>query len=365
MPVMISAPTVAHVPTPDAPTRSILWLANAVLRHRRLVAGFAVGLAAIAVPLGLLRQRTYTSSTSIMSAQRSPSRGVFSIAEQLGIGAGGLDGGGPTAQFYADLLLSREILSSVVNARYIVHTKHGTLNKSLIEFLKVDDGDSLSREAQAIAALAKRIAVTVSTRTAVIHFTVTLPYPELARDAAVRLVDELNRFNLERRQSQATSERKFTEARLQAVRQELADAEDRLALFSTRNVRIESPTLQLQRDRLAREVAVRQSVYSTLASAYEQARIDEVRDIPVLTIIEHPVLPWRPDSRQIVRLAVMSLLAGALIGIVLAVQIESFTGKLTGDGDPRVEFRLLARQALADVRHPIRAFRGPTAGGTS
>jgi uncharacterized protein involved in exopolysaccharide biosynthesis len=41
-----------------------------------------------------------------------------------------------------------------------------------------------------------------------------------------------------------------------------------------------SPDLTFQHDRLERDIALRQQVYTTLVQSFEQARISEVRDTP-------------------------------------------------------------------------------------
>jgi uncharacterized protein involved in exopolysaccharide biosynthesis len=90
-----------------------------------------------------------------------------------------------------------------------------------------------------------------------------------------------------------------------------------------------SPTLQATRDRLQRELSLKSQIHSTLTQAYEQARIDEVRDTPVITVVEAPEVSARPDSRRmVIRLAV-----ALLVGLVLAVAVALF---LEFDGPARL-----------------------------
>jgi uncharacterized protein involved in exopolysaccharide biosynthesis len=129
----------------------------------------------------------------------------------------------------------------------------------------------------------------------------------------MRLLDELDAFNVETRRSRAQAERKFTERRVVELRTELREAEDRLEEFLRRNrITQFSPELTFQRDRLAREISLRQQVYSTMVQAYEQAKIDEVRDTPVLTRITGPTLPSRPDGPGPFR----AMAFGFLLGVV-------------------------------------------------
>ena len=65
------------------------------------------------------------------------------------------------------------------------------------------------------------------------------------------MLDLVSEFNLEKRQSQAAAERKFTEERSEQARTELLDAENRLQRFLQRNRDFgNDPSLTFERDRL-------------------------------------------------------------------------------------------------------------------
>ena len=76
--------------------------------------------------------------------------------------------------------------------------------------------------------------------------------------------------------------------------------------------------LAFQHDGLLREVALRQSVLTTLVQAYEQARVSEVRDTPVITVLQSPFFPPRHDPRQGVLTTLLGLILGGMMGIALA-----------------------------------------------
>jgi tyrosine-protein kinase Etk/Wzc len=135
---------------------------------------------------------------------------------------------------------------------------------------------------------------------------------------ALRLLDQLNTFNLTGRRSRATQERKFTEERMLEVGAELRAAESRLEQFleANREYRL-SPKLTLQQDRLSRDVGMRQQVYSSLAQSYEQAKIDEVRDLPVITTVSEPEAPVLPDPRGLLLRTLFAMVAGAGLGLAI------------------------------------------------
>jgi capsule polysaccharide export protein KpsE/RkpR len=137
----------------------------------------------------------------------------------------------------------------------------------------------------------------------------------------------------------------------------LRASEDRLLAFSQANRRIQdSPDLIAQRARLERDVTMQQQIYTTLAQAYEQAKIEEVRDTPVLTVITPPEVPARPDSR---RLAVKGALLTALL-LLFGVGVAITTDSMRNDGD-EADRAMLGdewRRTRSDLLRPHRLIFG-------
>jgi uncharacterized protein involved in exopolysaccharide biosynthesis len=121
----------------------------------------------------------------------------------------------------------------------------------------------------------------------------------------------VNRYNQETRQGQAAAERRFVEGRLSEARDSLRAAEDRLERFSKTNVQIGgSRSLQLERDRITRDVIQRQALVSGLTQSYEDVRIREVRDTPVITELEAPSVSPRPVPRGRTKAALIGFAVG-------------------------------------------------------
>jgi uncharacterized protein involved in exopolysaccharide biosynthesis len=156
--------------------------------------------------------------------------------------------------------------------------------------------------------------VSVAQKTGVVGFAVRTRSPTLSHAVAARLLAELDRYNQQGRQSQAASERRFTEHRLAEVRQELLEVEASLQSFLQRNRQFQSsPQLTFEHDRLMRELQLREQMFAALSEAYEQAKIEEVRDTPVITLVDGPVRPVRPDPRGLVRNGLVGLILGSLL----------------------------------------------------
>jgi uncharacterized protein involved in exopolysaccharide biosynthesis len=93
---------------------------------------------------------------------------------------------------------------------------------------------------------------------------------------------------------------------------------------------------------------------SSLAQNYEQARIDEVRDIPVITIVEEPEAPALPDPRMLLLRGILALVAGALLGSLLAFFLAFVRASRSDTADELDEFRQLKRATARDIRRPWR-----------
>ena len=142
---------------------------------------------------------------------------------------------------------------------------------------------------------------------------------ELAEQVNRRLLDLVNAFNMEKRRTSASAERQFVEETMQNAQRELEAAERSLERFRMANARFEnSPHLMTQDARLQRAVMMRQEVYLTLVQAYEQARIDEVRNTPVITIVDNPEGSSRKTSSGLLQAGLIGAFWGLFLAMILA-----------------------------------------------
>ena len=160
-------------------------------------------------------------------------------------------------------------------------------------------------------------------KTGTIEFSVELPDPDLAASVTSHMVGLLNDFNQRTRNLRARERRRFSEARTAEAQKDLDAAEETLRAFLSRNRQFEfSPQLTFEHNRLERQVTMRQEVYQTLRREYEIARIDEVNDTPVLTVVDQPVAPAKPSSPKRLRMALVAAVLGILLGVSLAFLLE-------------------------------------------
>jgi uncharacterized protein involved in exopolysaccharide biosynthesis len=296
-----------------------VWVVAVLLRGRRVVSVCAGLGFLIAMAVALLKPASYTSSFSLIpQAAQNPARsGLASLAGQFGIQVGGALGGEQPPALYAELVRTRELLSGVASKRFQLKPddREGT---PLARFLEVEGSDSAVVRERTVRVLREKVvAASVAARTTgAVTVTVRTSSPQVSLGIAQSLLDALNRFNIETRQSQAGQERQFIERRLAEAQAALRRAEDALQRFLQANRQFSSsPQLSFQNDRLERDVTLQQQVVNGLAQQYEEARIREVRDTPVFTVIEEPALPVLPDPRGRAITVILGTMVGFLIGI--------------------------------------------------
>lgn len=329
---------------------TLLDLVNVVLRYRRSIVLLPIVFAALGVALSMSRTRQYRADGAFLlqGAGSDRASGVAGLAAQFGVSVPG--GGSDVPQLYADLLLSRRFLGRVADHRFDFPAGGERHRGTVAELFRVAGANPAETRRKTVQRLRSAVSAKVNPVTGVVGVSVTTEWPALSEQIAQQLVDMAAEFNLATRQSQAGAERRFTEARLADAARELRAAENALQDFMLGNRRIDnSPELLMRRERLARDVTEHQTVYAVLSQAYERARIDEVRDTPVLTVIEAPAGSAAPQSRETV---VRGILLG-LLGLVLAVGVAFWREALRGSRERQApelhEFMRLRDEALGPL----------------
>jgi uncharacterized protein involved in exopolysaccharide biosynthesis len=331
---------------------SLVHLIIVVLRERGLIAGCAATVAALIVLVTLILPRTYTVHASFTAqAPRLPSN-VAGLAAQIGIALPAADAAS-SPSFYVGLVSSRRILDSVIETRYTFLADTGMTSGTLVEILKIKPDTKERRHARALRKMGRIVSASLTREIGVVNLAVETRNPQLSAQIAGRVLELVNEFNLHTRQSQAAAERRFTERRLAEARQELLEVENRLQTFLLGNREFRSsPVLTFQQERLAREVTVRQAVVNALSQSHEQARIDEVRDTPVITLVDPPDPPALPDPRNLPIKGALALLAGGLFGILLAFMRQAFRNRRAEAGEELAQFRELRQATARDLQRP-------------
>lgn len=118
------------------------------------------------------------------------------------------------------------------------------------------------------------------------------------------------------------------------------------------------PRLAVPYADLYREVQVQEAVFELLTQQYELARIQEAKDVPVVSVIDAPGIPERKSFPP--RRLVIVLLTAISMGATSALLIAMYRWMLVPDDDPR---KVLAKQVRDAVYAPwaLRIARGRAA----
>ncbi len=303
---------------PAARQLSVFMLLTPAVRQWRLVALVAFAFALPTAVVSMLLPPVFLASTTFTGQYRSQGTGTAGLAGLAGRLGISIDPGGAnmSPDFMASVLQSREILKSTMESRFRPTGSDDTTGSELLDLWETEGPTPERRLSNGIRTLRGRISVRVSIPTGIVTLSVKDRSPRLAADIANRMVELLNEFNLQRRQSQSREGRRFAEERLRPAEAELREAETAHLRFLQSNRQFAtSPLLAFEGNRLERVVQLKQEIYNTLSREFEEARIAEVRDTPLLTVIDPAVAP---DKRLSPRRRKMVMLAGVL-GVLVAL----------------------------------------------
>lgn len=298
------------------------WVLAILLRGRRAILVVTIAGLAIGVLVALRQPTFYTAGFTFIpqASQDQRAAALSGLASQIGISLGSVGAASQPPQLYADVIESREVLGPVAADTF---TKaEGAGRHPLPAILGISGDNAAVTHERTLQVLRDKVvsSVVAARTTGAVTISVRTRWPGLSLAIAERLLDGLNRFNRETRQTQAGAERRFTEQRLTAAETALGASERAMQRFLEGNRQFErSSTLAFEHDRLQRDVMLRQQVVSNLAQQYEDARIREVRDTPVITVIDSPTLPVLPDPRGRIRTVALLGFLGFALGIAFVV----------------------------------------------
>lgn len=342
---------------PGAPSSvSLLEFANVLLRHRRMIVLLPVLTALLLGGAALLQDRSYSASASFLpqGAMGASGGAAATVARQFGVDLTPARAG-ESPDFYVHLLQGREILRQAVESEYTVLAEGERRVGTLVEIWAIEEDGLTPRWRVAVERLRQQASVSVDRQTGVVDLAVSADSPELAEQIATRLLELLSQFNLEVRQTQAREEGEFVNARLQEAQADLRAAEEALQEFLQSNREFQnSPTLLFEHDRLQRQVRLRQELVNSLALSLEQARIEQVRNTPVLTVVADPMGSAAPVARGTVARALLGLFLGGVLAVLIAFAREFGRRSRAEEPHHYREFDELKREAVADLRHPHR-----------
>jgi uncharacterized protein involved in exopolysaccharide biosynthesis len=337
--------------TPGAPDERLLWVYGGVLlRHRRWLVGLPVGLGLFFGVLTFNRPRQYTGRASFIPVEASsPQAGISALVSQFGIGPTAASGNSP--DFYVELLQSAVLQREVLTMRYRLSSGDSA---TLLRVMQITPDTGAKALSDGLRALRGVTSIDADRLTGVVHLEVYTKDRDLSSQVARRFLDLVNEFNLRRRQLRGHTEAEFMGERVAEAQRVLQEGEESLADFYRRNRRYQdSPALVAEEGRLQRVIGLRQQLYLSLSQSLQVARLQEVRNTPVIAVIEEPEGFVEARPRGTIRNLVLGALAGLIMAVGLAFALEYLAeSQRSGSSDYQV-FKELWGQATAGLRRLI------------
>jgi hypothetical protein len=327
----------------------LVEIATIILHRLRVILGalalgFIFGAAA-----SLISSRKYVAGTTFIpqlsASDASGAGGLALAASQFGIRmpTGGAGWGAPV---YVEVVRSRSVLGPIALDSVTIDEEGGR-RTSVAELFKIDDRDEASRLEKTIRKLRTIVDATENKKLGAVRVTVTTKWPSVSFALVKRLLIDVNKFNLITRQSQAGAERRFAEIQAREAERALRLAEERMQKFLEQNRVVVSPALLYQRERIQRDITIRQLTYTSLLQNFSEARLREVRNTPVITVLEGPVLPAIGEPRNTAMTAAIGSIAAGLLAVIVVV-IQNV--QKTATGDVRRSSSAMAEQSLSRQR---------------
>lgn len=345
----------ANIDGPLAPATAdeggFLVFVNRLLQRWRLILYVALAVGFITGVILFFGPANYTSGGSFIPEAQSSTAGA--LAAQFGLSTG--ESPTESADFYADILKSRTILEPALTKRFTIPDGKSTKTGTLLDLLDIRGKTPALRIENGLKELKNLVAVVPNRRTSVIRVSMTTESPELSKMVAEYLISLVGDFNLNKRQSRARIERQFLSERVDVTRAELRHAEDELERFieSHRQYKA-SPSQVFISDRLERDVRQREALFTQLQSSLEQARVDEVRKTPVITVVDSARVPAKRDAKGTIGVAAAMSIA-AILATILALFTLDWLQRGVAERD---EQRVVLYGRLLSIWDKLRALFG-------
>ncbi len=269
-----------------------------------------------------IAQPVYTSKTKIVSStMRANASQLSGLASQIGLN---LQLGQPDQNYvYEDIIKSRTIAEKILKKKF--DTKRYGKEKTLLQIITYGDDDpKFSFDTLKYLGIEKflleMVNVSKDIQTGIHTISVNSIEPYLSYEIASSIIDELQNHQQEYNKTITSKTRHFIEDRISETKSELEKAEETLKNFRQQNRRIENSfLLQMEEERLTREVTVLTGVFTTLKQQLETTKIEEVRVSDYIVVVDPPFIPVLRSSPKRKKAVVVSFILSFGLSFILVL----------------------------------------------
>jgi len=315
---------------------SIVFFKSILKKNKYLFLLTVFTAALLSIGYLFLATPVYTSVTKILpiSEDNNTFAGFSGVAAQIGFSVpAGIGPSTPWNELYPEIVQSENLMNNLVN-KTLSTEKYGP-NKFLLDILSEEGGysheDDFIRTKSAIEVLQKMISVEKYRMSPLVTLKVNSFEPQLVQDLADSILGisgELLR-NLKTRQIKA--KRLFIEERLAEVLNEKDIMQEQFRNFLEKNRGLDSPSLLIREKEMASQLELQNSLYLTLKTQYEEAKIEEVAKTPMIQIIDGPIKPAKMTSpKPMITLFLVIFISFSLMFMIVYLRESSIQNHSTG-----------------------------------
>jgi len=263
----------------------------------------------------------YTSVSKVLPVSEdgsTSSSGFSGVAAQLGINIPlSMGGTVPWDEIYPEIVQSSDLLATLLEGLYITE-KYG--KKLLKEILYSEHGLTKYPKEEwfnrAVTELRKMIKISKDRLSPVVTLEVEAFEPQFAAELSKNLIEESSQIQRQLKTNRVRKKRLFIEERLIEVSVEMEAKEQILREFREKNRNMStSPSLLMQVQEMGRELDLQNSLYVTLKTQYEKAKIDEVERDDMVQLIDGPNIPAKLTRPRRGLIGTLALFFGIFLSI--------------------------------------------------
>ena len=316
---------------------SILWRARKFIT---IITGIALVIATLYI---LFATKMYSGTITLYPAQSGTKNPMAQMAVQMGITGGTM---GDANYNIPDVVKSRALSEQIVSHKWNVDKFNNKIDlveyfdtiwkveKSEYVITKEDEENWNKRKLYSYSQMIanQRIKVISNIKTGLISVIVVMEDPKLASDIANFISVFVTNWVNDTQNESIRKNLEFINERAVVLDAELQDAENDLKKFreTNRNI-LNSPDLQLEVQRLQRQVVIKQEVYLTMIKQREINQIEQNKTSDVIRILDKAIvgnIPIQPNKKIIIFISIfLSISLCFLLVLILNVTENNFKRK--------------------------------------
>jgi uncharacterized protein involved in exopolysaccharide biosynthesis len=264
----------------------------------------------------------YLSQATILlpSASVNNLSSISGLASQIGVSIPGnnvADLSSPSlipqlldSRIFAEKMFEKEFYTKKYDKKLslLAILTHGDLNTTLGKDILVT---------RAFASFKSMIKLEEDVLSAISKIKVTAAEPLFAKELAEAALFELESLNRYYKSQTVNDKVSFISNRINNVVKDLDFSEKKLKNFSEKNRQISSPSLQLELNKMTRDLEIQKGIYLTLRQQLELAKIEEVQESSIFQVLDKAQVPLGPYNKNVKTSVFLAAILGIGIGILI------------------------------------------------